>query len=153
MTKILFVCHGNICRSPLAEILFRDLAKKRGVGDMFYVYSSGTSDEEHGNPIYPPVKSLLRRKGIIFAPHNANRMSAADGDEYDMLIGMDNYNLSNMRRIVGPRSAHKCSLLLDYTDTPGAIDDPWYTDNFELAYEQILKGCEGLLDHLLSKKK
>lgn len=152
MIRILFVCHGNICRSPMAEILFRDLAKKRGAAERFYVYSSGTSDEEHGNPIYPPVKSLLRRKGIIFAPHNANKMTPAAGSEYDMLIGMDSYNLSNMRRIVGPENAHKCSLLLDYTDTPGSIDDPWYTDNFELAYEQILKGCEGLLDRLLSER-
>lgn len=152
MTKILFVCHGNICRSPLAEILFRDLAKKRGIADNFCVYSSGTSDEERGNPIYPPVRSLLKQKGIDYEMHHANRMKPSDGDNYDMLIGMDGYNLANMKRIVGPRSAHKCSLLLDYTDTPGSIADPWYTDDFELAYEQILKGCEGLLDHLLTER-
>lgn len=150
MTKILFVCHGNICRSPMAEILFRDLAEKRGVGDRFYVYSSGTSDEEHNNPIYPPVQSLLKRKGIKYEPHRANRMTADAGDEYDMIIGMDLFNLRNMKRIVGERNSSKCSLLLDYTDRPGSIDDPWYTDNFELAYEQILRGCEGLLDRLLA---
>ena len=150
-TKILFVCHGNICRSPLAEILFRDLAQKRGVSERFSVYSSGTSDEERGNPIYAPVQRLLRAKGISYAPHRANRMSAADGEKYDMLIGMDGYNLTNMKRIVGPRCAEKCSLLLDYTDTPGSIEDPWYTDRYEYVYEQILAGCGGLLDSLLEK--
>ena len=149
MTKILFICHGNICRSPLAEALFRDMVKQRGLEESFDIYSSGTSDEEHGNPIYPPMQRLLRQHNIDFMPHRANQMTRRDGDDYDFLIGMDDWNIRNIKRIVGQKNEHKVKRLLDFTDTPGEIDDPWYTERFEDAYSQISFGCRAFLEWLI----
>ena len=148
MTKILFVCHGNICRSIMAECVFADKAQKRGLAGEFAVSSAATSREEIGNPIYPPAARKLREKGVPILPHAARQMTKADYAEYDLLIGMEEYNLRNMLRITGGDPAGKLRRLLDFTSRPGDVDDPWYTGDFEAAWRDIDAGCEALLSAL-----
>ena len=148
MTKILFVCLGNICRSTMAECIFADKARKRGISADFAVDSAATSREELGNPIYPPAARKLTEKGVPILPHRARQMTAADAEHFDLLIGMDDANIRNMRRIAGDALTYKIHRLLDYTDAPGPVADPWYTGDFEQAYRDIEKGCEALLAHL-----
>ena len=154
MIKILFVCHGNICRSPMAEFVMKDLIEKQNLSHQFYVASAATSREEIwngiGNPVYPPAREELARHGIGCKNKRAVQVVRADYDKYDYLICMDTNNLRNLSRIVGPDTAGKVSLLLDYTDRPGSsIADPWYTGNFEITYRDVLEGFTGLLKHLL----
>ncbi len=149
MIKVLFVCHGNICRSTMAECVFTLLAAERGAAEAFAVDSAATSTEELGNPIYPPAARKLREKGVPILPHRARQMTAADYDRYDLLIGMDEANRRNMTRIARGDPAGKIRLLLDFTDRPGEVSDPWYTRDFEAAWRDIRRGCEGLLDALL----
>ena len=148
MTKILFVCHGNICRSPMAEFVMKDLVKKAGLEKQFQIDSAATSTEEIGNPVYPPAKRKLREHGIDCAGKIARQLRNNDYDDYDLLIGMDNANLRNMHHICGGDYAGKFHLLMDYTDRPGEVADPWYTDNFEITWNDVLEGCQGLLDSL-----
>ena len=148
MTKILFVCLGNICRSPMAEAVMKKLAAERGLSAEFEIASAGTSDEERGNGVYPPAARKLREKGVEVPRRGAVRMTAADYAHYDLLIGMEERNLAAMRRIAGGDPAGKIRRLLDYTDRPGDVADPWYTGDFETAYGDILRGCEALLDAL-----
>ena len=148
MTRILFVCLGNICRSPMAEFLFRDLVEKAGLADRFEVASAGTSSEEYGNPVYPPARRKLAEHGISSAGKTARQMTRADYDRYDLLIGMEQYHLSAMRRICGGDPAGKLHRLLDYTACPGDIADPWYTGDFDTAWNQIETGCRALLEQL-----
>lgn len=149
MIKILFVCHGNICRSPMAEFLFRDLLQKQGLADRALVASAATSAEEIGNPVYPPARRKLAEFGIRTDGKTAVRLTRSDYARWDYLIGMERVNLRNMRAIFGPKDpAGKLHLLLDFTDRPGEIDDPWYTRDFDTACKEILRGCRGLLDHL-----
>ncbi len=148
MVKILFVCHGNICRSPMAEFIMRDLVTKANLQDRFVIASAATSMEEIGNPVYPPAKRKLREHGILAEGHHARRIERADYREYDYLIGMERYNLRNMLRIFGSDPEGKIYRLLDFTDRPRDIADPWYTDDFDTAYEEILEGCEALLKKL-----
>ena len=148
MIKILFVCHGNICRSPLAEYILKDLVSKRNLTDKFHIASAATSYEEIGNPVYPPARAELAKHGISCKGHAARKLVKSDFTDYDYLIAMEEYNLRNIRREFGDALAKQVSLLLDYTDTPGDIDDPWYTGNFGITYEEILRGCEGLLEYL-----
>ena len=148
MTKILFVCHGNICRSSMAACVFADLAEKAGAAGRFVVDSAATSTEEIGNPIYPPAARKLREKGVRVLPHAARQMTAADCREFDFIIGMDAANLRGMRRISGVERAEKLSLLLDWTDRPRDVADPWYTGDFETAYRDIDAGCRALLEKL-----
>ena len=148
MTRILFVCLGNICRSPMAEFLFRDLAEKAGLAARFEVASAGTSSEEYGNPVYPPARRKLAEHGISCAGKTARQMTRADYDRYDLLIGMEQYHLSAMRRIGGGDPAGKLHRLLDYTARPGDIDDPWYTGDFDTAWDEIEAGCRALLAQL-----
>ena len=148
MTKILFVCYGNICRSPMAEFLLRDLAEKSGLAGSLRVASAATSAEEIGNPVYPPARRKLAEFGISAAGKTAVQLTRQDYDRWDYLIGMEHDNLRNMRRILGQDPQHKLHLLLDFTDRPGEIDDPWYTGDFDTACREILRGCEGLLAHL-----
>ena len=148
MTKILFVCHGNICRSPMAEFVMKDLVKKAGLEKQFQIDSAATSTEEIGNPVYPPAKRKLREHGIDCAGKIARQLRNNDYDDYDLLIGMDNANLRNMHRICGGDYANKLHLLMDYTDRPGEVADPWYTDNFEITWNDVLEGCQGLLESL-----
>ena len=146
--RILFVCHGNICRSPMAEYIMKDLVRKAGLEDRFQIDSAATSTEEIlngvGNPVYPPARRELARHGISCGGKRAVLLQKPDYDRYDLIIGMDHKNLRNMRRILGGDPAGKIKLLLDYTDRPGDITDPWYTGNFEKTWDDILRGCKRL---------
>jgi len=148
MTKILFICHGNICRSPMAEFVMKDLVKKAGLEGQFQIESAATSTEELGNPVYPPARRKLAEHGIGCAGKTARQLTNRDYDRYDLLVGMDRENLQNMRRICGGDPEGKCRLLMDFTDRPGEVADPWYTDDFETAWRDVLAGCKGLLQAL-----
>ena len=148
-TRILFVCLGNICRSPMAEFVMKDLVRKAGRDPEFYIESAATSFEAIGNPVYPPARRELAAHGISCAGKTARHLEKRDYADFDYLIGMETSNLRNMRRICGGDPEGKFSLLMDYTDRPGTeISDPWYTRNFERAYQDVVKGCRGLLKHL-----
>lgn len=151
MIKILFVCHGNICRSPMAEFVMKDLVEKEGLADQFYIRSAATSREELGNPVYPPARQKLAEHGISCAGKTARQLRADDYEGYDLLIGMDSANLRNMRRICGGDEEGKISLLLDHTSHPGDVADPWYTRDFDATWRDVEEGCRGLLDKLLRK--
>ena len=148
MIKVLFICHGNICRSPMAEFVMKDLVRKAGADERFFIASAATSTEEIGNPVYPPARRKLAEHGIGCAGKTARQMTAADYREYDLLIGMDSANLRNMRRICGGDPEGKIRLLMDFTDRPGDVADPWYTGDFETTWRDISAGCRGLLEWL-----
>ena len=152
MIRVLFVCLGNICRSPMAECIFKQMVAKRGLTEQFYINSAATSTEEWGNPIYPPARRKLQEMGVPIADHRAVQMMAGDYARYDLLIGMDGNNLRAMRRIAGGDPDGKLHRLLDYTGVPGDFADPWYTDDFDAAYDDISRGCQALLDHLTNTK-
>ena len=145
MTKILFVCHGNICRSPMAEFVMKDLVRREGLEEEYEIASAATSREELGNPVYPPARRKLAEHGIDCAGKTARQLTRADYDKYDLLIGMDNANLRNMQRICGGDPEGKLHLLLDYAGRPGEVADPWYTGDFEATWQDVLAGCKGLL--------
>ena len=145
MTRILFICHGNICRSPMAEFVMKDLVKKAGLEAKFHIESAATSTEEIGNPVYLPARRKLAEHGIDCTGKTAQQLRNSDYDAFDLLIGMDRANLRNMHRICGGNSAGKLHLLMDYTDHPGDVADPWYTDDFETTWRDVLAGCRGLL--------
>ena len=153
MTKILFICHGNICRSPMAEFMLKDMVKKAGEEENFAIASMAATREEIGNDLYPPAKRKLREKGIPFSPRGARQMTRADYEKFDYIIGMDEENLYDMRRICGGDPEKKISLLLDWTDTPRDVADPCYTGNFEATYRDLDAGCSALLQKLLEKEK
>ena len=148
MKKILFVCHGNICRSPMAEFVMKDLVKKVGLASQFHIESAATSREEIGNPVYLPARRKLSERGISCGGHAARQLTKRDYDEYDLLIGMDSTNLRDMHRICGGDYASKMSLLMDHTARPGNVADPWYTGDFEATWRDVLEGCQGLLKEL-----
>ncbi len=150
MTKILFVCLGNICRSPMAEFLMKDLVKSRGLENSFYIQSAATSAEELGNGVYPPVKKLLTARGIDCNDKRARQMTAADYGKYDYIVCMDSSNLRNMSYIA-PDTCGKYHKLLDFTDHPHDVADPWYTRDFALTEREINEGCTALLDYIISK--
>lgn len=152
MTGILFVCHGNICRSPMAEFVMKDLVKKAGLEAQFQIASAATSREEIGNPVYPPARRKLAEHGISCDSHAARQLTNGDYEKYDLLIGMDKANLRDMYRICGGDFADKMHLLMDYTDHPGDVADPWYTENFETTWQDVLAGCQGLLRSLTAKE-
>ena len=148
MIKILFVCHGNICRSPSAEFIFKDIVKRKGVVHSFYIASAATSTEEIGNPVYPPMKRELARHGIGCEGKRAIQLTRDDYDSYDLLIGMDSANIRNMHRMLGGDPEGKIKKLMDYTEKGGDVADPWYSERFDIAYADILAGCEGLFESL-----
>ena len=148
MIKILFVCHGNICRSPMAEFIMKDIVRKEGQNEKFFVESAATSTEEIGNPVYPPVRQKLKEHHMDCTGKTARQLKKEDYDQYDYLIGMDRANIKNIYRICGGDPEQKIHLLLDYTDQPGEVSDPWYTRDFERAWQDIKKGCEGLYNVL-----
>lgn len=151
MIRILFVCHGNICRSPMAEFVMKDVVRRAGVEEQFSIESAATSTEELGNPVYPPARRKLSEHGIRCDGKTARQMRREDYDRFDLLIGMDYFNLRNMRRIVGGDPENKLRLLLDYTDRPGEVDDPWYSGDFDATWRDVTAGCEGLLRSLQGK--
>lgn len=160
MVKILFVCHGNICRSPMAEYVFRDMVQKtrEGTGSgesfpQFHIVSAATSTEEIGNPVHRGTRDILKSHGIDPSEKRARQMTWRDYEEYDYLIGMDQWNLLNMRRITNGDPEEKLSRLLDFTDAPGDIADPWYTGDFETTYRDVVRGCRGLLAHILGEPR
>ena len=148
MKKILFVCHGNICRSPMAEFVMKDLLKKAGLTSQFQIASAATSREEIGNPVYPLARRKLAEHGIACGGHAARQFINSDYEKYDLLIGMDKANLRDMYRICGGDFADKIHLLMDYTNHPGEVADPWYTEDFETTWLDVLAGCQGLLGSL-----
>ena len=152
MVRILFVCHGNICRSPRAEFVMKDLVRKEGLESRFYIESAATSTEEIwgsvGNPVYPPAREKLREHGISCDGKRARQTTRSDYQKYDYIIGMDTYNIRNMMRIYGSDPEKKISMLLDYTDHPRSVSDPWYTDDFDTTWDDVLEGCTCLLDHI-----
>ena len=149
MTKILFVCHGNICRSPMAEFYMKDLCARAGLADRFEIASAATSPEELGNGVYPPARRLLAEHGIDSSGKTVRVLRAEDYENYDLILGMDAYNLRNMRRLFGQDEAEKLHLLLDYAGRLGeSVADPWYTRDFEAAWDDVTEGCRGLLGAL-----
>ena len=146
MVRILFVCHGNICRSPMAEFVMKDLVKKAGLASQFHIESAATSREEIGNPVYPPARRKLAEHRISCDCHAARQLTNQDYDKYDLLIGMDRSNLRTMQRICGGDPDGKLHLLLDFTDRKGEeVADPWYTGDFDAVWEDLLEGCQALL--------
>lgn len=149
MIKVMFVCHGNICRSPMAEFVFKDMVAKRGVEDLFVIASSATSREEIGNSVHPGTRCKLKEYGIVSEGKRAVQLTRKDYEEYDYLIAMEQRNIKNMYRIIGKDEAKKVSRLLDFTDKPRDIADPWYTGNFDITYDEVYEGCERLLQFIL----
>ena len=148
-TRILFVCHGNICRSPMAEFVMKDLVSREGLAGGFEIASAATSREEIGNPVYPPARRKLAEHGIGCAGHAARQMTRRDYDRFDRILGMDHANIRNILRIAGGDPDRKISLLLDHAGRQGQeVADPWYTGDFDAAWDDILEGCEGLLAEL-----
>ncbi len=148
MIKILFICHGNICRSPMAEFVMKDLVKKAGLEKEYFIASAATSSEEIGNPVYPPARRRLAQAGIGCGGKYAVQLTRSDYEKYDYLIGMEQINVKNIMRIIGEDSEKKVYRLLDFAKIHGDIADPWYSGDFDTTYEQVLEGCEGLLDRL-----
>ena len=149
MIKVLFICHGNICRSPMAEFVFKNMVENRGLEDLFHIASAATSTEEIGSPVHYGTARILDRLHIDYSDKRARQMTKRDYEEYDYLIGMDSRNLRNMHRMIGGDPDDKIHLMLDFTDEPGDVADPWYTGGFDVTYRDITEGCEGLLKELL----
>jgi len=144
-TKILFVCHGNICRSPMAEFVMKEIVADAGLEDSFYIESAATSTEEIGNEVYPPAKRKLAEHGISCKGKTARQMTRQDYLRFDLLVGMDDWNIRNMKRICGDDPDEKIHRLMDFTVRPGEVADPWYTGNFEATWNDVLEGCTDLL--------
>ena len=149
MHKILFICHGNICRSPMAEFLLKDIVNKRGLADAFEIASAATSREEIGNPVHYGTRTKLAQFGISVAGQHAVQVTKRDYEHYDLLLVMDSNNIRNLRRVIGEDTQNKVHLLLDYTERKGeSIADPWYTGDFDVTYNDIMEGLAGLLEQL-----
>ncbi|MBD5543465.1 MAG: low molecular weight phosphotyrosine protein phosphatase [Lachnospiraceae bacterium] len=152
-TRVLFICHGNICRSPMAEFVMKDMIEKKGLQHQFHIASAATSTEETGNPVHPGTRNKLKEYGISTAGKYAIQLKKSDYKDYDYLIGMEERNLTNMRRITGGDPDKKMYCLLDFSNHPRDIADPWYTGNFDLTYTDIVEGCEAFLSYLENKKE
>ncbi len=151
MINVMFVCHGNICRSPMAEFLFRDIVTKKGLGGDFHIASSATSTEEIGNPVHYGTRNKLNEYGISTKGKYAVQLTRKDYDKYDYLIGMDQRNIININKIVGSDGKNKVKKLLDFTVNSRDIADPWYTGDFDQTYRDIYEGCEALLDYIMNQ--
>lgn len=150
MIKVMFICHGNICRSPMAEFVFKDMVTKKGLEDMFYIASSATSTEEIGNPVHHGTRKKLKEYGIETTGKRAVQLKKEDYNQYDYLIGMEQRNITNIIRIINKDENNKVKRLLDFTSNPRDIDDPWYTGNFTKTYEDVYEGCLSLLNYIVN---
>jgi len=148
MIKIMFICHGNICRSPMAEFIMKDIVRKAGLSDSFEIASCATSTEEIGNPVYPPARAELKKHGITCDGKRAVQLKKSDYARYDYLVCMDSYNRRNMMYILDCDPERKISRLMDHTDRPGDVFDPWFTNDFKTAYTDIYDGCTALFNKL-----
>lgn len=146
MTRILFVCHGNICRSPMAEFVMKALVREVLREGEFFIESAATSTEEIGNPVYPPARRKLAEHGIACSGKTARQLRGSDYDRWDLLVGMDEWNIRNMRQICGGDPEHKIHKLLDFTSRPGDVADPWYTGDFDATWRDVLLGCKAILN-------
>ncbi|MDC7286450.1 low molecular weight phosphotyrosine protein phosphatase [Blautia schinkii] len=153
MIKVLFVCTGNICRSPMAEFVLKDMTQKQGLADKFHIASAATSTEEIGNPVHHGTRNKLKQVGISCTGKTAVQLKKGDYNNFDYIIGMDSWNLRNMMRILRNDPQGKVSLLLDFSDDPRDIADPWYTGNFDVTYADIVEGCEAFLKYLRKEGK
>ena len=151
MIKILFVCHGNICRSPMAQYYFQNLIDEKHLSHLFYVDSAATSTEEIGNPVHPGTRRRLAAAGIPCGSHRARQMTRKDYKDFDYLIGMDSWNIRNMRSICGGDPDHKIFKLLDFTEKSRDVADPWYTGDFDATFQDVSRGCAGLLSRCLQE--
>ena len=151
MIKVLFVCLGNICRSPMAEYIFKDMVKKQGLEGKFYIDSAATSTEEIGNPVHYGTRNKLEQMNIECGNHTARRITKQDYEIFDYIIAMEEQNMVNIKRIVGDDKEQKIYKLLDFSDNPRDIADPWYTGNFDKTYEDIKEGLEGFMEYLKKK--
>lgn len=149
MIKVLFVCHGNICRSPMAEFVLKDMVKKRGMEDGFYIASAATSTEEIGNPVHHGTRRKLAEVGISVAGKTAVQMTKSDYDKYDYIIGMDTWNMRNINRIIKSDPEGKVYKLLTFAGRGDDVADPWYTGDFETTYRDVVEGCEAFLKEIL----
>ena len=150
MIKVMFVCLGNICRSPMAEFVLKDMVSKKGLSNEFYIKSSATSYEEIGNDIYCGARDKLIQKNIPFTKRKATRLTPEDYNKYDFIIGMEEANIRDIKRIVGEDKENKIYKLLDFSNNPRDIADPWYTGDFEITFNDIVEGCNGFLEYLKS---
>lgn len=153
MIKVMFVCHGNICRSPMAEFVFRDMVNKRGLGEKIFIASSATSTEEIGSGVHSGTKRKLKEFGISCEGKYSVQLTKNDYEKYDYILCMDSFNLKNIKRIIGDDKHKKVCRLLDLTELARDIADPWYTGNFDETYNDVVKGCNALLDIIISKEK
>lgn len=148
MIKVMFVCLGNICRSPMAEFVLKDMVSRKGLSNEFYIKSSATSYEEIGNDIYGGTRNILIQNNIPFTKRKATRLTPEDYNKYDFIIGMEETNIRDIKRIVGEDKENKIYKLLDFSNNPRDIADPWYTGNFEVTYNDIVEGCHAFLENL-----
>lgn len=148
MIKILFVCHGNICRSPMAEFVMKDMVEKKGIADKFYIASAATSTEEIGNGVHRGTRKKLAELGIACDGKRAVQLTKSDYDKYDYILGMDSMNMRNMERMLPSDIKNKVHRLLDFSDNPRDIADPWYTGDFDVTYDDIAEGCAALLERI-----
>ncbi|MCH5210808.1 MAG: low molecular weight phosphotyrosine protein phosphatase [Oscillospiraceae bacterium] len=151
MMNILFVCLGNICRSPMAEFVMKDMVEKKGISDDFYIASAATSTEEIGNSVHPGTRRKLSEYGISVAGKTAVQLKRSDYEKYDYILGMDGYNMRNIRRMLPEDTGNKIHRLLDFSKNPRDIADPWYTGDFDTTYDDIYEGCEALLEKILKE--
>ncbi len=150
MIKILFICHGNICRSPMAEFVMKDMVKKAGLESRFQIASAATSTEEIGNPVHRGTREKLRQVGISCAGKTARQLTRSDYAAYDYLIGMDTWNIRNMHRMLGGDPDKKIYKLLEFAGSTQDVADPWYTGDFETTYRDVVAGCQGLLSKIMN---
>ena len=148
MTRILFICHGNICRSPMAQCIMQQLVDEAGAAERFFIDSKATSTEEIGNGIYPPAKRKLNEMKVPLVPHHASQIKKSDYENFDLLIGMDEENIRNMKRIFGGDTENKIHKIREFSGSNGDVADPWYTGNFDITYEQIYQGCRDLFEYI-----
>lgn len=154
MIKVLFICHGNICRSTMAEYVMKDLVEKAGTQEQFFIDSAATSREEIGNPVHHGTRRKLKEMGIYCGNHRARQLRKSDYEAFDLIIGMDSWNMRNILSILGADPQHKVKKLLDFTKRPGEdIADPWYTGNFDETYRDVAEGCQGLYQYLCEEQE